>query len=71
MSMTRTHLTHRSVKITSIVAIFLVGASIVRADNPAAQVGDITLENTLSGEAWAVGPIGAGRYGTTRRAEPR
>jgi lipopolysaccharide transport protein LptA len=48
MSMTRTHLTHRSVKITSIVAIFLVGASIVRADNPAAQVGDITLDAASS-----------------------
>jgi lipopolysaccharide transport protein LptA len=48
MSMTRTHLPHRSVKITSIVAIFLVGASIVRADNPAAQVGDITLDAASS-----------------------
>jgi lipopolysaccharide transport protein LptA len=48
MSMTRTHLTPRSVKITSIVAIFLVGASIVRADNPAAQVGDITLDAASS-----------------------
>jgi len=48
MSMTLTHLPHRFVKITSIVAIFLVGASIVRADNPAAQVGDITLDAASS-----------------------
>ncbi len=35
------------------------------------QVGDITIENTLSGEAWAVESLGAGRYGAARRAEPR